>query len=88
MMAHNLSKSLTRLAQMEAVAANELIKQRDSFRAMVKRQEEIFDFMDTQMIEIRKGIDDAAILVGIIPEATWDTRGDNPLYVPPEPTGL
>jgi hypothetical protein len=65
---------------MHEVAVGELRKERDKFRAMVEHQEQTFHFMETQLDEIRKGIDDIAIMLGVI-------EPPMPLMPPRVPTG-
>lgn len=66
-MASSVAASVIRLSQMHHVAVGELAKERDRYNQMVESQASAISFMETQLAEIRKGLDDLVSLLGIDP---------------------
>jgi hypothetical protein len=67
---HTLNSGIIRLAQMHEIAARELQAERVKYNIMVDEMTRVFDFMQEQLDEMRKGIDDIAILTGVIEPTT------------------
>jgi hypothetical protein len=77
---HTVNGGITRLAQMHDVAMGELRKQRDKWEETKIHQDQTFHFMEAQLEEIRKGLDDVAVMLGIIepPMPLMPPRAEKP----------